>query len=61
MNDAIKKLKGKNIFVILKSGRVYSGKVNSIDEGMIDMTDKFNQEILFNSSEISSAEIKKTF
>lgn len=59
MNESIKKLVNKDVFVILKSGRVYSGRINSIEENMIEMTDKFKKGVLFNSAEISSLEVKE--
>ena len=49
-------LEGKKIFVILKSGRVYNGVVDSIDEDLITITDKFDEVVMFSKSEISSLE-----
>ena len=47
-----KGLEGKRIFVILKSGHNYTGKVISQDEEFIRIIDKFGVSITFNTSEI---------
>ena len=50
---------GEKVYVILKSGRKYSGIINSIHEGIVYLTDKYNEPVLFNISEISSMEVEK--
>ena len=59
MTERIKELIGKNIFVILKSNRRYTGMIDGVDGNIIFMTDKFGEAIMFNISEISSLEIIK--
>lgn len=54
MNDIV----GKRIFVILKTGRRYSGMVDSIEDKIIAITDKFNEPVMFSISEISSMEVE---
>lgn len=50
---------GKKVFLILKSGRKYSGIVNSFDDKFISITDKFNEKVMASVSEISSVEVEK--
>jgi len=57
--DGIKEMIGEKVYVILKSGRKYSGIINSIHEGIVYLTDKYNEPVLFNISEISSMEVEK--
>jgi small nuclear ribonucleoprotein (snRNP)-like protein len=51
-----KEWKGKRVFVVLKSGRNYSGVINDVDDTsipiFIEMNDKFNKKVVFVSSEI---------
>ena len=47
---------GKKIFLVLKSGRRYSGIVDSVNDGLVSITDKFNEKVIFAISEISSME-----
>lgn len=49
-------LEGKKIYVILKTGRFYSGVVKSIDDNFITMIDKYGEIVMFSKSEISSLE-----
>jgi len=60
MSDRIKELlTGKNIFVILKSSRRYSGIVDDVEMNIVYLTDKFGEPIMFSTTEISSLEIIK--
>lgn len=43
---------GKNIFVQLKSGTVYSGVINSVDEVFMYITDKYDFDVVFAISDI---------
>lgn len=44
---------GKKIFVKLKSGRNYEGKIESISENFIFITDKFGKKVGFSQREIN--------
>ncbi len=57
--DEKNSLKGKRIHVVLKSGRIYSGVVDQEADGLIYITDKFGEFVMFSKSEISSMEILK--
>ena len=57
--DGIKEMIGQKVYVILKSGRRYSGIINSFDNNIIFLTDKFDEPVIFNVSEISSMEAEK--
>lgn len=50
---------GKKIFLVLKSGRKYSGIVKSIDKNFICIKDKFGENVMASISEISSMEVEK--
>lgn len=50
---------GKKVFLILKSGRRYAGIINETTDNFIFLTDKFNEKIVANISEISSMEEEK--
>ena len=50
---------GKKVFLVLKSGRKYSGIVNSFDDKFICITDKFKENVMASVSEISSMEVEK--
>lgn len=54
--DGIKELIGKKIFVILKSGRNYTGVIRNVENDIVILTDKFGETVMFNISEISSLE-----
>jgi len=56
MDEGLEKDKGKKIFVILKSGRVYGGKIIDVDDGLVEIKDKFNKCVKFAKNEISSIE-----
>lgn len=47
-----KGLEGKRIFIILKSGHNYSGKVISSDDSFITIIDKLGVKVTFSTSEI---------
>ena len=42
----------KKIFVKLRTGEVYTGIVDSYDEGFLCITDKFNEKVCFSVLEI---------
>jgi len=50
---------GKKVYVILKSGRKYSGIVNEVTESFIFILDKFKEKVVVSISEISSLEEEK--
>ena len=59
--DALKFYEGKNVFLELKSGRKYSGKVINVDDSTppliwITMIDKFGKQVVFIHSEIEVIE-----
>ena len=56
MEDENNEWIGKKIFLVLKSGRRYSGIVLSYDNNFISMTDKFGEKVMASISEISSME-----
>ena len=57
MDEGLNEDKGKKIFVILKSGRVYGGEIINVSEsGLVEIKDKFNKCVKFAESEISSIE-----
>lgn len=56
MNNKIKELTNKKVFVILKTGRKYSGIIKEINNNLIYLEDKYNQLVFFNIEEISSLE-----
>jgi hypothetical protein len=53
----------KNVFVILKSGIIYNGRLLSVEEDgeiiFIKMHDRFGRPVLFTSGEISKIEVKE--
>lgn len=57
--DRKKDLIGKKVYVILKSGRNYTGLIDEVDNELIYLTDKFNERVLINISEISSLEVEE--
>ena len=56
MKDEIKIEKGKKVFLVLKSGRIYNGVVLETTESYIFILDKFNEKVVISISEISSLE-----
>lgn len=55
-----KDFEGKKVYIILKSGRNYSGTIEKIEINpplvWIKLIDKFNNPIVFSAGEISSIE-----
>lgn len=47
---------GKRIYLILKTGRKYSGKVISFDNLFLSIIDKFGEKVMVSVSDISSLE-----
>jgi small nuclear ribonucleoprotein (snRNP)-like protein len=47
---------GKKVFLLLKSGRKYTGIVSSFDKDFIFIVDKFGDKVMCSTSEISSIE-----
>jgi len=54
---AFKNLIGKKIYVRLKSGLNYSGKVLDVKGDFVTLLDKFKKEVMFNVNEISGLEV----
>ena len=55
--DGWKYWDGRKVFLRLKNGRVYSGKINNVDDSdkniiFISLIDKFDKKITFVHSEI---------
>jgi small nuclear ribonucleoprotein (snRNP)-like protein len=50
---------GKKVFLVTKTNRKYSGIVKTFDEQHLSMNDKFNQNVIISSSEISTLEEDK--
>ena len=50
---------GKRVFLVLKSGRRYTGIVSSFDKDFIFIIDKFGDKVMCSTSEISSIEEEK--
>lgn len=59
MDDGIKKFYNKKVFIILKSGRQYQGKILNVFSNKILLLDKFKKEVLIDIIEISSMEVEK--
>jgi len=60
MDDGFKNYEGKNVFIKLKNGRQYSGKVIKVDINLpliwITLLDKYQKNIMFSAGEISVIE-----
>ena len=56
MEENKKEWIGKKIYLVLKSGRRYSGKIENIDVNFMTIIDKFNEKVMVSISEISSME-----
>jgi len=54
--DGWKKYKGKKVFIKLKNGREYSGRVSNVSDGWIAFEDKFKQNVKVKIDEISVIE-----
>ena len=57
--DGLKDFVGKRVYIVLKTKRVYSGTVRDVEGEMLFLTDKFNENIMINVSEISSLEVEE--
>lgn len=56
MDDKFDGWIGKKVFLVLKSGRKYSGIVKETTENFIFIRDKFDEKVVVSISEISSLE-----
>lgn len=56
MMERLKEYEGKNVYVKLKDGRKYSGKVLKVENSIISLMDKFGFHVSFSASEISFIE-----
>jgi len=56
MMDGIKEYEGKKVYVILISGRKYTGVIKKVDDNFVYLIDKFGDNVMFNISEISLIE-----
>lgn len=54
----INKLIGKRVFILLKSGHNYNGKVLGVDEDFIKILDKMNDVVIINKCFVSSMVVK---
>lgn len=59
MKERMKELIGKNVFIILKTGRVYNGIIRNTELNKVTLTDKFGEFVLIDIDDISSLEVKK--
>jgi len=59
MENKFSLLMGKRVFVILTTGRKYSGIIKDTTENFLFILDKFNEKVVINISEISSLEEEK--
>ena len=59
MDDSKEAWIGKKVFLILKTGRKYSGVVTKCDNDHIYIIDKFNEPLMAAISDISSLEVEK--
>ena len=57
--ERIREMIGLKVYVILKSGRNYTGVVDNIADDIVYLTDKFNEPVIFSISEISSMEVER--
>jgi ribosome maturation factor RimP len=58
MDNNYKEFEGKQVYIILKTKRVYSGVVKAVTESSILINDKYHKPVIFNISEISSMEVE---
>ena len=56
MMEGIEGYNGKKVYVVLTSGRTYSGVVERVDDNFVYITDKFGDKVTFRISEISLIE-----
>lgn len=54
--ERLKEYEGKNVFIRLKNGRKYSGKVKRVENSIISLMDKFGFHVSISESEISFME-----
>jgi hypothetical protein len=59
MMDKFDEWKNKKVFLVLKSGRKYSGVIKETTESYIFLLDKFDEKVMVAISEISSLEEEK--
>ena len=59
MDDKFKDWKDKKVFIVLKSGRKYSGVIKETTEHYIFLIDKFAERVMVAISELSSLEEEK--
>lgn len=57
--DGLKELIGKKVYVVLRSERKYTGTIQTINDKIITLIDKYNEVVMFNISEISSLEVEE--
>jgi hypothetical protein len=48
----MKEYEGKDIFVVLSKGAIYTGRCTKVEDDFIHMTDKFGQMVMFHKSDI---------
>ena len=58
MEIKIDGIENKHIYVILKTGRVYTGEVTNCQNGIIVLNDKFDKIVMFSVDDISSLEVQ---
>lgn len=59
MMDGLEKFLNKKVFILLKSSRQYTGKIQKITGNSLILIDKFNDIVFINISEISSMEVEE--
>jgi hypothetical protein len=59
MYDVIKGMIGKKVFLILKSGRKYSGIVKEVTESFVFLKDIYDNKVVASIDDISSIQEEK--
>jgi len=59
MDDVIKEMVGKKVFLVLKSGRKYSGIVKEVTEDFLFLRDIYDNKVVASIADISSIQEEK--
>ena len=58
MEEELKKIIEKKVFICLKTNRHYSGVVKKVSDNIIQIIDKFGEVVFININNISSMEVE---